>query len=87
LMVDGQPAMTLQEGDFVLVPSMRDLVNESFNPPAAGTASTPMEIGGGYFRVGSLEGQVELRMRIGHCCRYGACTRRTKTRHADATGW
>lgn len=71
LMVDGQPTLMLQEGDFVLVPSLRDLVCESLDPPAGGAVSTPMEISDGYFRVGPLVGQVELRMRIGHC-RFGS---------------
>jgi AraC-like DNA-binding protein len=67
LTVDGQPAVILQEGDFVLVPATRDLVNESIEPPTGGVTMTPLEIADGHFRVGSMEGQAELRMRIGHC--------------------
>lgn len=65
--VDGQPAMLLQAGDFVLVPAMHDLVNESVDEPAGRSVTVPTEVGEGRFRVGRQDGPADLRMRIGHC--------------------
>jgi len=65
--VDGQPSMQLQAGDFVLVPAMRDLVNESLDIPAGPSATTPTQLGEAHFRVGRQDGPLDLRMRIGHC--------------------
>ncbi|HVE20533.1 MAG TPA: AraC family transcriptional regulator [Acidocella sp.] len=65
--VNGQPSMTLQAGDFVLVPAMHDLINESLNAPPAGVTTRPIEVREGCFRVGSEDGLAELRMWIGHC--------------------
>lgn len=67
MVVDGQPAMTLEPGDFVLVPAMHDLVSESLNAPPQGLTTSPREIGDGHFRVGREDKPAELRMRIGHC--------------------
>ncbi|HEY9137917.1 MAG TPA: AraC family transcriptional regulator [Terriglobus sp.] len=64
--VDGQ-AMTLQAGDFVLVPAMRELVNESTPPPPDGVKTEPVEITPGRFCVGEQDGPVALRMQVGHC--------------------
>lgn len=65
--VDEQPPMVLQAGDFLLVPAVRDLVNESLEPPAGAIVTVPTEVGDGYFRVGRQDGPPDLRMRIGHC--------------------
>ncbi len=65
--VDGQPPMVLQDGDFVLVPAMHDLINESMDTPSDCSVTTPVEIGDGHFRIGCLDGPADLRMRIGHC--------------------
>lgn len=65
--VDGQPSMTLQSGDFVLVPAMRDLINESLDAPPDAVSATPIQVGEGRFRVGRQDGPAELVMRIGHC--------------------
>ncbi len=59
--------MLLQAGDFVLVPAMRDLVNESLDTPAGPSATTPTQVGEGHFRVGRQDGPADLRMRIGYC--------------------
>jgi AraC-like DNA-binding protein len=67
LAVDGHPAMTLQAGDFVLVPAMHSLVTESLEPPKGDEAKPPVEIGEGHFRVGKQDGPADLRVRIGHC--------------------
>jgi len=65
--VNGQPPMTLQAGDFVLVPAMHDLINESLNAPPSGVTTRPIEVSEGRFRVGREDKPAELRMRIGHC--------------------
>jgi AraC-like DNA-binding protein len=65
--LDGQAPLVLETGDFVLVPAMRDLVNESLEAPAGRTETLPVEIGDGHFRVGRQDGPANLRMRIGHC--------------------
>jgi len=61
--VDGQPPMQLQAGDFVLVPAMRDLVNESLYMPAGPSAITPTQLGEGHFRVGRPNGPASLHSR------------------------
>lgn len=62
----GQP-FTFRAGDFVLVPAMQNLSNESVGAPADLEPMVPTQIGDGHFRVGRLEGPADLRMRIGHC--------------------
>ncbi len=63
----GSQTLTLQAGDFVLAPAMRDLVNESFDAAADLPATVPTKINEGHFRVGPYDGPPGLRMRIGHC--------------------
>jgi AraC-like DNA-binding protein len=65
--VDGQPSMTLQAGDFMLVPAMHDLVIESLDAPPDGVTTAPVEIGEGRFRIGHEGGLTTLRTQIGHC--------------------
>lgn len=67
MIVDGQPPLILQTGDFVLVPAMNDLVSESLNAPASGITSLPTEISAGRFRTGDGEMEPDLRMQVGHC--------------------
>lgn len=64
--VDSQ-AMTLHAGDFVLMPAMRELVNQSTPPPPDGVTTEPVELSPGRFRVGDRNSPVVLRMQIGHC--------------------
>jgi AraC-like DNA-binding protein len=64
--VDGQ-SMTLEAGDFVLVPAMHDLINESLIPPPDGMTTKPIEVSPGCFRVGQQTDPTQLRMQIGHC--------------------
>jgi AraC-like DNA-binding protein len=63
---DDQPFI-LEAGDFVLVPAMRDLVNESLDVPADLPDTIPAQLADGRFRAGRLDGPADLRMRIGHC--------------------
>jgi AraC-like DNA-binding protein len=57
----------LDAGDFVLVPAMRDLVNESLDASADLPDTIPAQLTDGRFRAGRLDGPADLRMRIGHC--------------------
>lgn len=63
---DDQPFI-LEAGDFVLVPAMRDLVNESLEASAGLPNTIPAQLTDGRFRAGRLDGPPDLRMRIGHC--------------------
>lgn len=65
--VDGRLPMTLEAGDFLLVPAMRDLIKESVEPPLTETLVEPIQTGEGCFRVGCGDEQPDLRIRIGHC--------------------
>jgi AraC-like DNA-binding protein len=65
--VHGQPPMTLKAGDFILVPAMHTLINESLQPPSRRVTTTPRKINEGHFRAGREDGPAELRMQIGHC--------------------
>ncbi|MBB3964759.1 cupin domain-containing protein [Rhizobium metallidurans] len=62
-----QPPFILEAGDFVLVPAMRDLVNESIDAPGELSSAVPIQMGDGRFRAGRVDGPPDLRMRIGHC--------------------
>jgi AraC-like DNA-binding protein len=64
--VDGQ-SMTLEAGDFVLVPAMHDLLHESLSPPPDGMTTKPVEVSPGCFRFGQQSEPTQLRMQIGHC--------------------
>lgn len=65
--VIGGHVMNLQTGDFVLVPAMHDVTNESVPAPPEGLETVPVEMGPGRFRLGAQVGPVDLRMQIGHC--------------------
>lgn len=71
MIVQGQSPMILQAGDFLLVPAMRDLTNESLTAPEDASAPRPVESNEGHFRIGPEEGPADVRMRIGHC-RFGS---------------
>lgn len=67
LSLDGQASVTLQAGDFVLVPAARDFTASSLDPPPPNAAPEPLEIGPGEFRLGSGDGLPNTRMLVGHC--------------------
>lgn len=67
IMVDDAPALTLETGDFVLVPALHDLTIESRDAPPPGVTTQPIQISPGHFWTGEENGPAELRMRIGHC--------------------
>lgn len=65
--VDGQTGLTLQSGDFLLVPAAWGFDMSSLEPPPAGLNSLPVAQGDGVFRVGRQDGPTDLRMLAGHC--------------------
>lgn len=71
LTLDGSAPIVLQAGDFVLVPAAFGFVMSSLEPPDGTTASVPVALGDGFFRIGMQDGPTDLRMLIGHC-RFGS---------------
>ena len=68
LAVDGQPALTLQAGDFVLVPAAQPFTNSSIEPPAPDAPDTqPQPQPDGSYRVGTVDGPPDVRLLVGHC--------------------
>ena len=67
LTVEGHATMTLQAGDFILVPAMHSLVNESLEPPEGDASEMPVEKSDGHFRIGRQDGPADVRMCVGHC--------------------
>ena len=67
VIVDGQPAITLEAGDFMLVPTMHDLITEGMAVLPDGVTSTPVEVSPGCFRIGQKTGPADARMQVGHC--------------------
>lgn len=65
--LDDQPAVLLQAGDFVLVPAAHTVSMASADAPPENVLSTPVALGEGRFRIGSREGQPDLRILAGHC--------------------
>jgi AraC-like DNA-binding protein len=68
LSVDGHEPITLQSGDFVLVPSAYGFSTSSVLPPAPPElASTPVALPHGEFRLGPPDSSPGVRMLIGYC--------------------
>ena len=68
LLVDGQATVTLEAGDFALVPAARNFTTTSLVPPPAGDADeAPFALGPGAFRLGARDGAPDVRFVVGHC--------------------
>jgi AraC-like DNA-binding protein len=68
LAVDGREPITLQEGDFVLIPSAYDFTMSSLEPVASEDINTPpVALLDGEFRVGIESGPPDVRLLVGHC--------------------
>lgn len=68
LQVDGREALTLGVNDFVLIPAAVDCIMMSLHPEAEETPfSEPVRLPSGEFRLGDLDGPVNVRNLIGHC--------------------
>lgn len=68
LAVDGHEPITLQAGDFVLVPSAYGFAMSSLEPPASGDIETsPVALLHGEFRLGIQTGLPDVRLLVGYC--------------------
>lgn len=66
-LASGQEPLILLEGDFVLVPSAYDFTNESLDPPPEHAETSPVDLGGGEFRLGPPGGEPNVRLLVGYC--------------------
>ena len=68
LAVDGHEPVTLQEGDFVLIPSAYGFTMSSLEPPPSEDIETsPVALLHGEFRLGIQSGPPEVRFLVGYC--------------------
>ena len=65
LSIDGRPPLTLLAGDFVLIPAVQMLENASAGASQDIEPSIPTRIGEDHFRIGNLDGPVNLRVQLG----------------------
>ena len=66
--VDGHESITLQAGDFVLVPAAYGFAMASLEPPAADAVDAPpVALLHGEYRVGTPDGPADFRTLVGHC--------------------
>lgn len=68
LAVDGHEPITLEQGDFVLIPAAYDFATSSLEPATREDfATAPVELRPGEFRVGLQSGPPDVTALIGHC--------------------
>jgi AraC-like DNA-binding protein len=68
LKVGGREPITLEESDFVLIPSAYDFTMSSLEPMASKDIDTsPVELLDGEFRLGIQNGPPEVQLLVGHC--------------------
>ena len=68
LSVDGHEPITVESGDFVLVPAAYGFSTSSVSPPASpGLETTPVALGHGEFSLGPQASTPDVRMVIGYC--------------------
>lgn len=67
LSIAGQKNITLEKGDFVLVPAAYDFTVSSLDPPPYGTEPERLETSPGVFRLGSADDLPNVRTLVGHC--------------------
>lgn len=65
LSVAGREPITLEQGDFALVPASCEYATSSLEPPP-GLATQPVEISPGVFRLGDPHAPPNARMLVGH---------------------
>ena len=63
----GQEPITLESGDFVLVPAAYDFVASSLDPPTHRAEPERVEVSPGVFRLGGADARPDVRMIVGHC--------------------
>ena len=66
LSVAGHQPITLERGDFVLVPASCEFATSSLNPAPLGVATQHAEISPGLFRLGDPDAPPHVRMLVGH---------------------
>ena len=68
LAVDGHEPITLQAGDFVLIPSAHGFAMSSLDPATSeDTETSPVALLDGEFRLGIQSGPPDVRLLIGYC--------------------
>lgn len=68
LAVDGHDPLTLEQGDFVLVPVVQGFSLSSLDPPSSAHAdSAPLALPDGEYRFGTPSGPPDVRWLVGHC--------------------
>ena len=68
LAVDGHEPITLQEGDFVLIPSAYGFTMSSLDPMTSDDlVTTPVSLLDGEFRLGIQDGAPDVLLLLGHC--------------------
>ncbi|HEX7815441.1 AraC family transcriptional regulator [Dyella sp.] len=68
LAVDGQPAVVLQAGDFILIPASHGFVMSSLDPATTEQIqSVPVEVRRGEYRLGPEDVPVDTVTLVGHC--------------------
>lgn len=68
LAVDGQEAIVLQQGEFVLIPAAQGFTTTSLEAPAEECADIlPVAQPHGEFRIGIQDGTTDVRFLVGHC--------------------
>ncbi|MBI1686768.1 AraC family transcriptional regulator [Caulobacter hibisci] len=67
LSVVGRPPLTLEQGDFALVPAAFDFSTSSLEPPLENSETERTEIAPGVFRLGDPDAPPSARLLVGHC--------------------
>ncbi len=67
LTIAGRSPMTLEPGDFILVPQIHAFTMSSIQPPAPGTLPRRLETGPGMFRLGDPAAPADVTAMVGHC--------------------
>lgn len=68
LAVDGHDPISLQAGDFVLIPAVHDFIMSSVEPPTPeNIATSPVALPSGDFRLGNQSGPPDVLLLVGHC--------------------
>jgi AraC-like DNA-binding protein len=65
--VDGSVPIVLEAGDFALIPATYGVTMSSVDAPAGVESELPVQIGLNEFRIGTQEGDADLRLLAGHC--------------------
>ena len=67
LAIAGQEPLTLESGDFILVPAAYDFATSSLEAAPVDLAVQHVELSPGVFRLGDADAPPDVRMLVGHC--------------------